>query len=112
MKTVGIPFAFLMVELLTAAAAVQAQPLGTFRWQQEPYCNVITLNVVQSGGVFELDGFDDECGAPLRGAVDGTAFQNLDGSIGMGLTVVTSGGQSFHFGCHNRHQHAERHVAD
>jgi hypothetical protein len=57
---------------------------------------VITLNVVQSGGVFELDGFDDECGAPLRGAVDGTAFQNLDGSIGMGLTVVTSGGQSFH----------------
>jgi hypothetical protein len=80
---------------LAAVGSAEAQPLGTFRWQQEPYCNVITLNVVQSDGVFQLDGFDDECGAPMRSAVIGTAFQNPDGSIGMGLTVVTAGGLSF-----------------
>ena len=37
--------------LLAAAAlatpqAAAAQALGTFRWQQQPYCNVITVNVV------------------------------------------------------------------
>ena len=88
--------AFLIVGVLLTAGTTQAQPLGTFRWQQEPYCNVITLSVVQSGGVYQLTGFDDECGATLRSAVVGTAFQNLDGSIGMGLSVVTAGGLSFH----------------
>lgn len=88
--------AFLMIGTLTAAGTVQAQSLGTFRWQQEPYCNVITLDVVQRGGVYQLTGFDDECDAPARGAVNGTAFQNPDGSIGMGLSVITPSGQSFH----------------
>ena len=88
--------AFLMIGTLTAVGTVQAQSLGTFRWQQEPYCNVITLDVVQRGGVYQLTGFDDECDAPARGAVNGTAFQNPDGSIGMGLSVITPSGQSFH----------------
>jgi hypothetical protein len=57
---------------------------------------VITLSVVQVAGVFQLDGFDDECGGAFRSAVNGTAFQNPGGSIGMGLTVVTPGGRAFH----------------
>lgn len=44
------------------AVPATAQPLGTFRWQLQPYCNVLTLNVVQ-GGVYTLDGTDDRCGA-------------------------------------------------
>lgn len=84
---------------LLAAAAVPAvaQPLGQFRWQQQPFCNVITLNVVQSAGVYQLDGWDDQCGATTRAAAAGLAFQNPDGSIGLGLTIVTTpGGTPLH----------------
>src|SRR5262245_65437414 len=90
-----VTLAVLMVGALVAADAVQAQPLGAFRWQQEPYCNVITLSIVQVAGVYQLNGFDDECGAAARSAVTGTAFLNPDGTIGMGLTVVPAGGVSF-----------------
>ncbi len=77
--------------ILVTATAVAAQPVGQFRWQLQPYCNVVTLNVVQSGGLFQLDGYDDQCGetAP-RAAVVGTAFPNPSGLIGMGLTIVTA----------------------
>lgn len=34
---------------------VRAQPIGTFRWQLQPYCNIVTLNVTQHGAVFTLD---------------------------------------------------------
>ena len=43
-----------------------AQALGTFRWQQLPYCNVITVRVVQAGATFQLDGVDDQCGAATQ----------------------------------------------
>ncbi len=69
-----------------------AQPVGTFRWQQQPYCNVLTLNVVQAGGVYHLDGYDDQCGAQTLASVVGMAFPNPNGTIGMGLTVVTTPG--------------------
>lgn len=81
------------IVVLAIAGPAAAQPLGQFRWQQQPYCNLITLNVVQSGGVYQLDGFDDQCGGTApRAAVVGTAFINPDGSVGMGLTVVTAPG--------------------
>ena len=34
---------------LIVAVAAEAQSLGTFRWQLQPYCNVITVTVVQDG---------------------------------------------------------------
>ena len=40
----------LVVGLLWSSAPVAAQPLGTFRWQQQPYCNVFTLVVEQKAG--------------------------------------------------------------
>jgi len=74
-----------------------AQTLGTFRWQQLPYCNVITVRVVQAGSVFQLDGVDDQCGAARQASVVGLAFQNPDASIGLGLTIVTTpGGTPLH----------------
>ena len=54
----------LAATLLPSAAA--AQTLGTFHWQQQPYCNRLTLTVTAGGGVFTLDGFDDGCGAAVR----------------------------------------------
>jgi hypothetical protein len=74
------------------AAPASAQPLGTFRWQLLPYCNLITLTVVQQGGQYQLDGSDDQCGAGVKASVVGLAFQNPDGSIGFGLTIVTAPG--------------------
>lgn len=74
------------------APGVRAQTLGTFRWQLQPFCNVVTLNVRQDGGVYTLDGFDDQCGAAAAGSVLGTAFLNPDGTIGIGLGAVVAPG--------------------
>ncbi len=80
------------------AAEVAAQPLGTFRWQLQPYCNHVTVNITgQAGSVFALDGFDDQCGDAQRASVVGTAFLNPDGTVGIGLnTVLSPGGASVH----------------
>ena len=69
--------------------AAEAQSLGAFRWQLQPYCNVLTLTVTQSGGAYRLEGTDDQCGS-ARAAAIGMAFQQLDGTIGLGLTIVGS----------------------
>lgn len=74
-----------------------AQPLGTFRWQLQPFCNLLSLNVTQSGSVFTLDGVDDQCGASQQASVVGLAFSNPDGSFGAGLTtVLPPGGTPVH----------------
>ena len=83
--------------LLAFAAAVpgtvHAQSLGTFRWQLQPYCNIITVQVTQIGSVYRLEGTDDRCGAGAdQNSVIGTAFQNPDGSIGFGLNIVSTPG--------------------
>ncbi len=85
--------AFLLSLASLVAATAEAQPLGTFRWQLQPYCNVVTLSVTQNGGVFRLEGTDDQCGAGGASAsVTGTAFQNPSGSIGFGLNIVSAPG--------------------
>lgn len=83
--------------LILMGSAANAQPLGSFRWQQQPYCNVITVNLVQAGTIYHLDGTDDQCGSATLASVSGLAFPNPDGSIGFGLTIVTSpGGAAVH----------------
>ena len=79
-----------------SAAAVSAQPLGTFRWQLQPFCNIVTLNVIQQGGVYTLDGFDDQCGAGQRAHAVGVASVNPDGTVGFGLHIVAAGGGPVH----------------
>jgi len=80
------------VVVLVAPVPAAAQPLGTFRWQFQPYCNVVAVTVVQQGAQYQLDGTDDQCGAGQRASVTGLAFLNPDGSIGFGLTIVTAPG--------------------
>ena len=55
------------------AAAVEAQPLGTFTWQLQPFCNVVTVNLTQQGAVCTMDGFDDQCGAAQHAPFVGLA---------------------------------------
>jgi hypothetical protein len=88
----------LLASVLMASAAHAQAPLGTFRWQLEPHCNIVSVTVTQSGGVYRLEGTDDQCGAggDLASAI-GTAFLNPDGSVGLGLNVVsTPGGAPVH----------------
>ncbi len=77
---------------LGATEYASGQPLGTFRWQYSPFCNVVTLSVVQQGSVFVLSGFDDNCGAGSASSATGTAFFNPNGGVGIGLTTIASGG--------------------
>ena len=84
-----ISLAALVVVVTSIPAA--AQPLGTVRWQLQPYCNVLTLAITQNGTVFTLDGVDDLCGAGPASAL-GTAFFNPDGTVGMGLHLVAAPG--------------------
>jgi hypothetical protein len=74
---------------LAAHAPATAQSLGTFSWQLQPYCNVITVSVAQQGPGYTVDGYDDQCGAPQRAPLVGLATPNPDGTIGLGLHVVT-----------------------
>ncbi|MGE0815551.1 MAG: hypothetical protein AB7O93_19605 [Vicinamibacterales bacterium] len=69
-----------------------AQVLGTFSWQLQPYCNVVTVQITQQGALYGLDGFDDQCGAGQRATLVGTATPNPDGTIGFGLHLVTAPG--------------------
>lgn len=76
------------------ATDVAAQPLGTFTWQLQPYCNRVSVNVRQDGAVYTLDGWEDQCGAAQRAPLVGVATVNPDGSIAFGLNIVSPTGQA------------------
>ena len=89
-------FALFVYAFALSAATATAQPLGTFRWQLQPYCNIIAVTVTQQAGIYTLDGTDDRCGASQKGSVVGIAFLNPDGSVGFGLTSVLPNGTPIH----------------
>jgi hypothetical protein len=82
--------------LLALPPFAVAQPLGSFSWQLQPYCNRVTVSVTQNGAVYTLDGFDDQCGAGQRATLVGLATPNPDGTIEMGFHEVVAGGRSVH----------------
>ena len=88
-----------VVVLLAGIAGTAAgQPIGTFRWQLQPFCNVVTVAITQNGAIYRLEGTDDQCGGGADAAsVTGTAFPNADGTVGFGLNIVTApGGRPVH----------------
>ncbi len=76
--------------LLTASGA-SAQVFGTFSWQMQPYCNIVTLTITQIPGGYTIDGNDNQCGVggKLAGAA-GMALLNPDGTVGLEFTIVTA----------------------
>lgn len=84
---------FMVTFLAAGAATGAAQSLGTFRWQLQPYCNILTVAVTQVGGVYRIEGTDDQCGAgPSLASVQGIAYLNPSGTVGLGLSLVTAPG--------------------
>lgn len=78
---------WLMAESLPASAQV----IGTYSWQLQPYCNVITVTVTQQEGQYQLDGRDSDCASSTaRSAVRGLAFLLPDGTLRLGFSVVAA----------------------
>lgn len=79
--------------VLSTVPDATAQVLGTFRWNTAPYCNVLVVTVTAvPGGIYTVDGFDEQCGGNPRQSVRGMALPQANGTVTFGLTVVTSPG--------------------
>jgi hypothetical protein len=84
------------VFLLLTAHLAAAQPVGVFSWQLQPYCNVVTLHATFTAGHYALQGYDNQCGGATSASATGVAFPNPNGTMGIGLTIVASGGNPTH----------------
>ena len=84
---VRVAVAALIVAAATTPAAAQ---FGTYTWQMQPYCNVITLTLAPSPGGATVSGFDNLCGAPDRASAVGMASQNAGGNVTLSFSVVTT----------------------
>ncbi len=84
----------LLASSLLAPRAAAAQVMGTYSWQTQPYCNVVTLTIVQQGPSFQLTGVDNLCGAGTA-PVTGTATVAA-GGVSMGVAVALPSGRAAH----------------
>ena len=80
--------------LACCAGIAHAQVVGTFSWQTQPYCNHVALTITQQGGVYQLTGADDLCGAGTA-PITGTAIPTSAG-VAMGFTVAPGNGRTSH----------------
>ncbi len=85
----------LAVLMATATTPAAAQPLGVFRWQQQPFCNVLNLAVTATPSGFRMEGTDDQCGGVPASAI-GMAYFKTDGTVGVGLTLVFGSAVALH----------------
>ena len=80
MRTIS---AFVLAALVVAAVptSAQAQVLGTFRWKLEPYGSVLNLTLTQKGNLFEVEGFEFQCGGNLSLPVTGLIVPQTNGTF-------------------------------
>lgn len=83
---------FAALAAMALSASADAQVIGSFSWQTQPYCNVVTLTVIQQGPLFQLAGSDNLCGSGIV-PVTGTAVAS-GASVALGLTVALSSGRA------------------
>lgn len=76
---------------LALSGTASAQVLGTFPWQMQPYCNVVTLTLTSTpAGGWTLDGSDDQCGATNRASAVGVGVFNGGGNVTLNFSIVTA----------------------
>lgn len=78
--------------VLLGVGESRGQLLGTFPWQFSPFCNVVTLTVVQQGPALLLSGFDNDCGSTNGSAAAGTLVVKPGGAVDGNLTIFGPGG--------------------
>lgn len=84
----------LPVLILGAAGSLsaQVQTIGTLSWKMEPYCNTLTLTIVQDPAGIRLQGTEDLCEAgSVPQAVDGSAVLDAGGIARLGLSTGVPG---------------------
>ena len=87
-------FAAAVIALASLAVSANAQSIGTFSWQTQPYCNVVTVQVIQQGPLYQLVGSDNLCGAGTA-PITGTAVP-AGGSVVFGMTAALPNGRAAH----------------
>lgn len=85
-----------LLHVVGACTPASAQVLGVFRWQMQPYCNLVTFTVIQQGPTYQLTGNDNLCGAPAFAPATGTATPNPNGTVSLGFEIVTPSGATAH----------------
>lgn len=75
---------------MAAASSASAQVFGTFSWQMQPFCNIVTMTITQIPGGYTIDGNDNQCGAGKLAGAAGMALVNPDGTVGLEFTIVTA----------------------
>lgn len=70
--------------------------LGTFRWKLEPYGSVLNLTLTQKGNLFEVEGFEFQCGGNLKLPVTGLIVPQTNGTFFFGLTSINENGRGLH----------------
>ena len=93
MRTIS---ALALAALLSAAAPAEAQVLGTFNWQLQPYGSVLTLTITQKGNLFAIEGFEAQCGGNLSLPVTGLAVLQANGQFFFGVTSINENGRGLH----------------
>lgn len=81
-----------LLAVVAAPAVTDAQVLGTFTWQMQPYCNRVTLTLTGTPGGFVAAGTDDLCGGPRKAGATGFVVFNPDGSVGLSLAIAPAAG--------------------
>ena len=69
---------WMVIAMALSAETARAQVIGSFRWQQPAFCNVVTLTVTQPARPMRCQGSDDQCsgfgagvtGVGVRAAAD------------------------------------------
>lgn len=82
--------------IVLAATTASAQSLGTFTWQLQPYGSVLTLNVIQQGSIYLLDGFEAQCGGNATLPASGIAVPQANGQVILGITTINEQGRGLH----------------
>lgn len=86
-RAAGLALFTLMLPAISAA-----QTIGTFHWRMGPYCNTLTLTVVQDAAGIRLQGYEDLCDSIyLPEPVEGSAVLASDGTAMVGLNTSIPG---------------------
>lgn len=80
--------------VMNLSAPAHAQILGSFSWQMQPYCNIVTFTVIQQGERFQLAGTDNLCGAGSAPVVGTAVLAGAD--VALGFTVNLASGRAAH----------------
>ena len=71
-----VRFALSAMSVILMASSASAQVFGTFAWQMQPYCNIVSLTLSSSPAGFVLEGTDNQCGAVDKAGAVGVARSN------------------------------------